>query len=126
MRNDRTRQVGQGLEPGEDPVPGAVPLPSTEQVVDPASGTVLDGYVPPGHTGRPGAGVGDLGEGCGEGIGGLADGVGLGEVQGGGRGVVLTPECVTCLTFSQVTPCGAVHVVQGGDAHAGTGAADDR
>lgn len=48
---DRTFRVGQGLQPGEYPVPGAVPLPSAEQVVDPAPRSVLDGDVPPRHTG---------------------------------------------------------------------------
>jgi hypothetical protein len=42
--------VGQRLEPGEDPVPGTVPLPSSEQVVT-APRTVLGGHVSPRHTG---------------------------------------------------------------------------
>lgn len=48
---DRTLRVGQGLEAGEDPVPGAVSLPSAEQVVDPAPRPLLDGHVSPRHTG---------------------------------------------------------------------------
>lgn len=48
---DRTLRVGQGLEPGKDPLPGAVPLPPAEQVVDPAPRSVLDGDVPPWNTG---------------------------------------------------------------------------
>lgn len=28
VQDDRTFHTGQGLEPGEDPVPGTVPLPS--------------------------------------------------------------------------------------------------
>lgn len=48
---DRTFRVGQGLQPGENPVPGAVPLPPAEQVIDPAPQPVPDGHVPPRHTG---------------------------------------------------------------------------
>jgi len=48
---DRAFRVGQGLEPGEDAVPGAVPLPPAEQVVDPAPRSVLDRHVPPRNTG---------------------------------------------------------------------------
>ncbi|GAA2974596.1 hypothetical protein GCM10010446_68550 [Streptomyces enissocaesilis] len=48
---DRTLRVGQSLEPGKDPLPSAVPLPATEQVVDPAPRSVLGGYVPPRNTG---------------------------------------------------------------------------
>ena len=48
---DRTLRVGQGLELGENPVPGAVSLPSAEQVVDPAPRSVFDGDVPPWNTG---------------------------------------------------------------------------
>lgn len=47
----RAFHVGQGLEPGEDPLPGAVPLPSAEQVVDPAQRSVLGRHVPPRSTG---------------------------------------------------------------------------
>ena len=45
--HDRTLRISQVLEPAEDPVPGAVSLPSAEQVVDPAPRAVLDGHVPP-------------------------------------------------------------------------------
>lgn len=48
---DRTPRIGQGLELGEDPVSGAVPLPSAEQVVDPAPRPVLGRYIPPRNTG---------------------------------------------------------------------------
>lgn len=41
--HDLTLRVGQGLEVGEDLVPGAVPLPSAEQVIDPVPRPVLDG-----------------------------------------------------------------------------------
>ncbi|GHB68587.1 hypothetical protein GCM10010347_43490 [Streptomyces cirratus] len=34
-----TLRIGQGLAPAEDPVPGAVPPPSAEQVVDPGAGS---------------------------------------------------------------------------------------
>ncbi|MFE1029954.1 hypothetical protein ACFW5I_36390 [Streptomyces sp. NPDC058818] len=34
--HDRTLRVGQRLEPREDPVPDAVPLPPAQQVIDPA------------------------------------------------------------------------------------------
>ncbi len=47
---DRTVRVGQGLKAGEDAVPGAVPLPSTEEVVDPIPEPVLGGNVPPRNT----------------------------------------------------------------------------
>lgn len=50
---DRAFRIGQGLEPGEDPVPGAVPLPSAEQVVDPAPRPLRDGHVPPRNAGPP-------------------------------------------------------------------------
>ncbi len=48
---DRTFRIGQGLEPGEDPMPGAVPLPPAEQVVDSAPRPVRDGHVPPRNAG---------------------------------------------------------------------------
>jgi hypothetical protein len=48
---DRTVRVGQGLEAGEDTVPGAVPLPSAEEVVDPVPWPVLGGDVPPWNPG---------------------------------------------------------------------------
>lgn len=48
---DLAFRVGQGLEPGEDPVPGAVPLPSPEQVIGPAPRPVLGGHLPPWNTG---------------------------------------------------------------------------
>lgn len=48
---DRPLRVGQGLELGEDPVPGAAPLPPAEQVVDPAPRPVLDRHVSPRNTG---------------------------------------------------------------------------
>lgn len=44
-------RVGQGLEPAKDPLPGSVPLPSAEQVVDPAPRPVLDRYVSPRNPG---------------------------------------------------------------------------
>lgn len=47
---DRPLRIGLGLEPGEDPLPGAVPLPSAEHFVDPASRSVVDGEVPPRDT----------------------------------------------------------------------------
>ena len=48
---NRTLRVGQGLKPGEDPLPGAVALPPAEQVVDPAPRPVLDGDIPPRNSG---------------------------------------------------------------------------
>lgn len=48
---DRTLRVGQGLEPGEEPLPRAVPLPSAEQVIDPAPRSIRDGDIPPRNTG---------------------------------------------------------------------------
>ncbi len=49
--DDRAFRVGQGLKPGEDPLPGAVALPPAEQVIDPAPGPVLGGDVPPRNSG---------------------------------------------------------------------------
>lgn len=43
---DRALHLGRGLETGEDAVPGAVALPSAEQVADPAPRPVLDGAIP--------------------------------------------------------------------------------
>ncbi len=49
--HDRALRIGQGMEPGENLVPGAVSLPPAKQVVDPAPRPVLDGHVPPWHPG---------------------------------------------------------------------------
>lgn len=49
--DDRAFRVGQGLEPGEDPLPGTVPLSPAEQVVHPVPRSVLDGDVPPRNAG---------------------------------------------------------------------------
>lgn len=45
--HDLALGVGQALEPGEDPLPGAVPLPSAKQVVDPAPRSILGGDASP-------------------------------------------------------------------------------
>ncbi len=47
---DRALRISQGLKPGEDLVPGAVPLPSVKQIVDPAPRSELDGEVPSRNT----------------------------------------------------------------------------
>lgn len=49
--HDPALRIGQGLEPGENLVPGAVSLPPAKQVVDPAPRPVLDGHIPPWHPG---------------------------------------------------------------------------
>lgn len=48
---DRTVRIGQGLKLGEYPVPGAVPLPPAEQVLDPTPRPVLVGHIPPRNPG---------------------------------------------------------------------------
>ncbi len=48
---DQVLRVGLGLQLGEDPMPGSVPLPAAEQVVRSAPRPVLLGQVPPGDPG---------------------------------------------------------------------------
>jgi hypothetical protein len=48
---DQALGVSPGLQLGKDPLPGAVPLPPAEEVVDPAPWPVLDRYVPPRDAG---------------------------------------------------------------------------
>lgn len=43
--------IGLGLQLGEDPLPGAVPLPATEKVVHPGPRAVSLGHIPPRSTG---------------------------------------------------------------------------
>lgn len=47
MPGDQALGVCLGLEPGEDPRPGAVPLPAPEQVIDPVPRPITFGHVPP-------------------------------------------------------------------------------
>lgn len=51
LPDDRALRVSQGLEPGKDSLPGAVPLPPAKQVVNPAPRPVLGRDVPPRNTG---------------------------------------------------------------------------
>lgn len=48
---DQVLRLRAGLELGEDPLPGAIPLPTTEQVLHPAPRPVLPGHVPPRDAG---------------------------------------------------------------------------